>query len=94
MYKLKKALYGLKQAPRAWYDRLKGYLLRKGFTIGNLEPTFFILHKINVCLIVQIYVDDIIFGSTNESLSREFVKDMQDTFKISLIRELKYFLGL
>ena len=86
---MRKALYGLKQAPRAWYDRLKNYLLENGFIIGTLDPTLFILKKRNDHLIVQIYVDDIIFGATNEQLCREFAKNMQDTFEISLIGELK-----
>ena len=52
------------------------------------------LKKKNDCLIVQIYVDDIIFGATNENLCRDFAKNMQDTFEMSMIGELKYFLGL
>ena len=68
VYKLKKALYGLKQAPRAWYDRLKSYLLESGFEIGKVDQTLFIKKTNKDILIIQIYVDDIIFGSTNEKL--------------------------
>ena len=61
VYKLNKALYGLKQAPRAWYERRSNFLLEKNFIRGKLDTTLFILHKNNHMLIVQIYVDDIIF---------------------------------
>jgi hypothetical protein len=65
IYKLKKALYGLKQAPRAWYERLRDFLLSKGFKMGKVDTTLF-TKKIGIDLFVlQIYVDDIIFGSTN-----------------------------
>jgi hypothetical protein len=65
VYKLKKALYGLKQAPGAWYERLRDFLLSKGFKIGKVDTTLF-TKKIGIDLFVlQIYVDDIIFGSTN-----------------------------
>ena len=81
VYTLKKALYGLKQAPKAWYDRLKNFLLDIGFTIGCVDLTLF-LKKTNIdLLVVQIYVDDIIFGSTNESLYQEFSKQMQNQFE-------------
>ena len=64
----KKALYGLKQAPRAWYDRLKTFLLKNNFSIGNIDSTLFSKINKHDILIMQIYVDDIIFGSTNISL--------------------------
>nr|GFA07372.1 Gag-Pol polyprotein [Tanacetum cinerariifolium] len=64
VYRLKKALYGLKQAPRAWYDELSKFLLSKGFTKGSIYPTLFITKHRGDILLVQIYVDDIIFGST------------------------------
>ena len=67
-FKLKKALYGLKQAPRAWYERLKSYLLNSGVKIGKVDQTLFIKNTSKDILIIQIYVDDIIFGSTNENL--------------------------
>ena len=68
VYRLKKALYGLKQAPRAWYERLRKFLLEKDFTRGKVDTTLFIKRKHNDILLVQIYVDDIIFGSTDDSL--------------------------
>jgi len=83
VFKLTKALYGLKQAPGAWYERLSGFLLEKGFTRG----------KIDDLLIVQIYVDDIIFGSTNENMCSEFSKIMQKEFEMSMMGELNFFLG-
>nr|GEW06346.1 Gag-Pol polyprotein [Tanacetum cinerariifolium] len=62
VYRLKKALYGLKQAPRAWYDELSKFLLSKGFSKGSIDPTLFITKHRGYILLVQIYVDDIIFG--------------------------------
>ena len=94
VYKLQKALYGLKQAPRAWYERLSNFLLEKDFSRGKVDTTLFIKRKHNDILLVQIYVDDIIFGSTNDSLCKEFSLDMQSEFEMSMMGELKYFLGL
>ena len=94
VYRLKKTLYGLKQAPRAWYERLSKFLLEKNFNIGKVDTTLFIKRKDNDILLVQIYVDDIIFGSTNESLCKEFSIDMQSEFEMSMMGELNYFLGL
>ncbi|KAH9780087.1 Integrase catalytic domain-containing protein [Citrus sinensis] len=94
VYKLLKALYGLKQAPRAWYDRLKNFLLENDFSMGKADTTLFVKHNNQGILIVQIYVDDIIFGSTNELLCKEFSSCMSKEFEMSMMRELKYFLGL
>ncbi|KAH9725866.1 hypothetical protein KPL70_008032 [Citrus sinensis] len=94
VYKLLKALYGLKQAPRAWYDRLKNFLLENDFFMGKTDTTLFVKHKNQDILIVQIYVDDIIFGSTNELLCKEFSSCMSKEFEMSMMGELKYFLGL
>ena len=94
VYKLFKTLYGLKQAPRAWYDRLKNFLLDNDFSMGKADTTFFIKNKNQDILVVQIYVDDIIFGSTNESLCKEFSSCMSKEFEMSMMGELKYFLGL
>ena len=69
VFKLKKALYGLKQAPRAWYERLVKFLISSGFKMGKIDTTLFIKPKDKDMLIVQIYVDDIIFGATNGSTS-------------------------
>ncbi|KAK3126647.1 hypothetical protein QOZ80_7AG0559940 [Eleusine coracana subsp. coracana] len=93
VYKLHKALYGLKQAPRAWYEHLKGYLVNKGFTIGKANPTLFTRKVDNDSFVCQIYVDDIIFGSTNQSFCDEFAKIMTRKFEMSIIGELKFFLG-
>jgi len=67
VYKLKKSLYGLKQAPRAWYDRLSNFLIKNDFKRGQFDTTLFRRTLENDILIVQIYVDDIIFGSTSRS---------------------------
>jgi hypothetical protein len=66
VYKLKKALYGLKQAPKAWYERLREFLLSKGFKMGKVDTTLFTKKLGNDLFVLQIYVDDIIFGSTNQ----------------------------
>ena len=76
VFKLNKALYGLKQAPRAWYDRLSKFMLENDFTRGNVDKTLFIQRKCNELLVIQIYVDDIIFGATNKNLYKEFTKLM------------------
>ncbi|KAL5551357.1 hypothetical protein UlMin_001533 [Ulmus minor] len=94
VYKLKKALYGLKQAPRAWYDRLSKFLLKNEFEMGKVDKTLFIKTKDKDILLVQIYVDDIIFGATNKSLCEDFAKCMHDEFEMSMMGELTYFLGL
>ena len=94
VYKLTKALYGLKQAPRAWYERLSSFLIENGFSRGKIDTTLFTKEKDSELLIIQIYVDDIIFGSTNESLCQEFSQVMQGEFEMSLMGELNYFLGL
>jgi len=91
---LKKALYGLKQAPRAWYERLSSFCVSKGFTRQKIDTTFFRKESGRYFILVQIYVDDIVFGATNESLGKEFSKLMQEEFEMSLIGELKFFLGL
>jgi hypothetical protein len=77
VYKLKKALYGLKQAPRARYERLTTYLLSNGFTRGQADRTLFIKNQGTHKLIAQIYVDDIIFGATLESLAHEFSDEVK-----------------
>ncbi|GKB63540.1 retrovirus-related pol polyprotein from transposon TNT 1-94 [Tanacetum coccineum] len=94
VYRLKKALYRLKQAPRAWYDELSNFLVSKGFSKGSIDPTLFITKNGEDILLVQIYVDDIIFGSTNPKLSKRFKKLMHSKFEMSMIGELKFFLGI
>ncbi|CAN1339431.1 Retrovirus-related Pol polyprotein from transposon TNT 1-94 [Linum perenne] len=94
VYKLKKALYGLRQAPRAWYERLTSFLLSKGFRRGQVDNTLFIKVQASETLLVQIYVDDIIFGSTSPSFRQEFATLMTTSFEMSMMGELKFFLGL
>nr|GEW07417.1 retrovirus-related Pol polyprotein from transposon TNT 1-94 [Tanacetum cinerariifolium] len=94
VYRLKKALYGLKQAPRAWYDEQSNFLVSKGFSKGSIDPTLFITKHRGDIFLVQIYVDDIIFGSTNPNLSKRFEKLMHSKFEISMMGELKFFLGI
>jgi hypothetical protein len=93
-YKLKKALYGLKQTPRAWYERLRDFLLSKGFMIGKVDTTLFTKKIGNDLFVLQIYVNDIIFGSTNQDFCEEFRKMMANKFEMSIIGELSYFLDL
>ena len=94
VYFLFKALYGLKQAPRTWYDTLSEFLLENGFTRGVIDKTlFFKMHK-NDMILVQVYVDDIIFGSTTDQLCNRFAKLMQSKYEMSMMGELTYFLGL
>ncbi|RVW24427.1 Retrovirus-related Pol polyprotein from transposon RE1 [Vitis vinifera] len=88
------ALYGLKQAPRAWYERLSKFLLKRGFKMGKIDTTLFIKTKESDMLLVQIYVDDIIFGATNVSLCEEFSKCMHSEFEMSMMGELNFFIGL
>ena len=94
VYKLKRALYGLKQAPRAWYDRLTTYLTKHGFKRGSANTTLFIRTDKNSFVVAQIYVDDIVFGSTNDSLAHSFADEMKAMFEMSMVDELTYFLGL
>nr|GFA13212.1 retrovirus-related Pol polyprotein from transposon TNT 1-94 [Tanacetum cinerariifolium] len=94
VYRLKKALYGLKQAPRVWYDELSKFMLSKGFTKGSIDPTLFITKHRGDILLMQIYVHYIIFGSTNPNLSKRFEKLMHSKFEMSMMGELKFFLGI
>ncbi|GJR05831.1 putative ribonuclease H-like domain-containing protein [Tanacetum coccineum] len=94
VYKVVKALYGLHQAPRAWYETLAKYLLDNGFHRGKIDQTLFIKKQKGDILLVQVYVDDIIFGSTKKELCIEFEKLMHDKFQMSSMGELTFFLGL
>ncbi|GJU52131.1 retrovirus-related pol polyprotein from transposon TNT 1-94 [Tanacetum coccineum] len=85
VYKLKKALYGLKQAPRAWYDMLSSFLISQHFSKGAVDPTLFTRKAGNDLLLVQIYVDDIIFASTNTAMCNEFANLMTTKFKMSMM---------
>ena len=94
VYKLKRALYGLKQAPRAWYDRLTTYLIEHGFKRGFADTTLFIQKDKNYFVVAQIYVNDIVFGATNDSLAQSFADEMKKMFEMRMVGELTYFLGL
>ncbi|GJW72109.1 retrovirus-related pol polyprotein from transposon TNT 1-94 [Tanacetum coccineum] len=94
VYCLKKELYRLKQAPRAWYDELSKLLVSKGFSKGSIDLTLFITKHGEDIFLVQIYVDDIILGSTNPKLSKRFEKLMHIKLEISMMGELKFFLGI
>jgi hypothetical protein len=94
VYKLHKVLYGLKQAPRALYECLRDFLIDNGFRIDKMDSTLFTRRMGKNLFVCQIYVDDIIFGSTNKSFSDEFSKIMTDRFKMSIMGELTFFLGL
>ncbi|GJY02129.1 retrovirus-related pol polyprotein from transposon TNT 1-94 [Tanacetum coccineum] len=94
VYKLKKALYGLKQAPRAWYDMLSSFLISNDFSKGSVDPTLFIRREGNELLLVQIYVDDIIFAASTPELCDLFAKIMCSKFKMSMMGKISFFLGL
>nr|GEU86914.1 uncharacterized mitochondrial protein AtMg00810-like [Tanacetum cinerariifolium] len=94
VYKVVKVLCGLHQAPRAWYKTLANYLLENGFQRGKVDQMLFIKRQTGDILLVQIYVDDIIFGSTNKELCKAFEKLIKDKFQMSSMGELTFFLGL
>nr|GEZ61290.1 hypothetical protein [Tanacetum cinerariifolium] len=94
VYKVKKTMYGLQQAPRAWYGTLSKYLLTNGFQRGIIDHTLFIRRQRGDFILVQVYVDDIIFGSSNPQLCREFEAFMHEKFQMSAMGELNFFIGL
>ncbi|GJU75562.1 retrovirus-related pol polyprotein from transposon TNT 1-94 [Tanacetum coccineum] len=94
VYRLKKALYSIKQAPRAWYENLSSFLIQHGFTKGIVDPTLFTRRYGEDILLVQVYVDDIIFGSTNPDFSKCFANLMKNNFEMSMMGKLKFFLEL
>nr|GEX39558.1 putative ribonuclease H-like domain-containing protein [Tanacetum cinerariifolium] len=94
VHKVEKALYGLHQAPGAWYETLSMYLLDNGLHRGKIDKTLFIRRHKDEILLVQVYVDDIIFGSTKKELCDTFEKMMHEKFQMSSMRELTFFLGL
>ncbi|GJS85576.1 putative ribonuclease H-like domain-containing protein [Tanacetum coccineum] len=94
IYKVEKALYGLHQAPIAWYETLSTYLLDNGFRRGQIDKTLLIKRVKGDILLVQVYVDDIIFESTKKEMCTEFEKMMHKKFQMSFMRELTFFLGL
>ncbi|GJX36040.1 retrovirus-related pol polyprotein from transposon TNT 1-94 [Tanacetum coccineum] len=94
IYRLKKALYSLKQAPRAWHDKFSSFLIEHHFTKGIVDPTLFTRRHGDDILLVQIYVDDIIFGLTKPVFPTRFAKLMKDNFEMLMIGEMKFFLRL
>nr|GEW33944.1 putative ribonuclease H-like domain-containing protein [Tanacetum cinerariifolium] len=94
VYKMEKAMYRLHQAPRAWYGTLSKYLLKNGFQRGTIDQTSFIIRQRGDFILVQVYVDDIIFRSINLQLCREFEALMHEKFQMSNMDELNFFLGL
>jgi hypothetical protein len=93
VYKIYKALYGLKQAPRAWYECIRDFLISNAFKVGKADPTLFTKTYNGDLFVCQIYVDDIIFGSTNQKSCEEFSRVMMQKFEMSMMGELNYFLG-
>jgi hypothetical protein len=87
VYKLRKVMYGLKYAPRAWYDRLRGFLFERCFNMGKVDQTLFLLRQGKEILIVQVYVDDIFFGGSSNSLVARIAEDISREF------EMEYFSG-
>jgi hypothetical protein len=94
VYKVLKVLYGLKQAPRTWYARLKTFLLEHGYVMESVDKILFTLKHGNDFLLVQIYVDDIIFGGSFHSLMSSFQEMMENEFQMSMMGELTFFLGI
>ena len=90
----RKLFIGLKQAPRAWYERLTTYLLEKRFERGEVDRTLFIKRPNDELLVAQIYVDDIVFGATSRELTLSFDEKMKTKFKMSMVGQLTFFLGL
>jgi isopentenyldiphosphate isomerase len=94
MYKLLKALYGLKKAPRAWYARLKTFLLKHEYVMGSVDKIIFTLNPGTDFLLVQIYVNDIIFCGSFHTLVSRFQEMMGSEFQMSIMEELTFFLGI
>ncbi|GKC20537.1 putative ribonuclease H-like domain-containing protein [Tanacetum coccineum] len=94
VYKVIKALYGLHQAPRAWYETLSSFLLKNDFRRGTIDKTLFIKKNKSDIMLVQVYVDDIIFGFTTQSMCTEFEDCMHKRFQMRSMGELTFFLGL
>jgi hypothetical protein len=94
VYKLSNALYGLKQVPRTWYARLKTFLLEHVYVIGSVDKTLFTLKHDTDFLLVQIYMDDIIFGGSSHTVVSRFQEMMKNEFQMSMMGELTFFLGI
>jgi hypothetical protein len=94
VYKLSQAMYELKQAPHAWYASLKTFLLEHGYVMRSVDKTLFTLKHDTYVLLVQIYVDDIIFGGSSHTLVSRFQEMMENEFQMSMIGELIFLLGI
>nr|GEZ23867.1 copia protein [Tanacetum cinerariifolium] len=94
VYKLKKAFYGLKQAPKSWYNRLKAFFIKHEYRMEMVDNNLFTKKKSSNLFIVQIYVDDIIFGFTCQDMCDEFSKIMHDEFEMRMMGELNFFFRL
>jgi hypothetical protein len=94
VYKLSKALYRLKQASQAWYARIKTFLIEHEYVMGSIDKTLFTLNHGNDFLLIQIYADDIIFGSSSHTLVFRFQEMMENEFQMSIMGELTFFLGI
>jgi hypothetical protein len=92
VYRLSKALYRLEQAPRTWYECLRDFLISNAFKVGKVDPTLFTKTCNGDLFVCQIYVNDIIFGSTNQKSCEEFSRVMMQKFEMSMMGELNYFL--
>jgi hypothetical protein len=91
---LEEEVYIEQLVPRAWYSRLDKYLQQAGFRKGSADNNLYIKVTQDGILLIEVYIDDIIFGSTDDRLSQKFAKDMQNEFEMSLLGELSFFLGL
>jgi hypothetical protein len=85
VYKLRKVLYGLKQVPRAWFGMLRGFLFDRGFEMVMVDQTLFLIRQGRDILIVQVYLDDIVFGGSSNSLVARFAEDMSREFEMSMM---------
>nr|GEV21295.1 retrovirus-related Pol polyprotein from transposon TNT 1-94 [Tanacetum cinerariifolium] len=94
VYRLKKALYELNQAPRAWYDTLSIFLLDNNFSKGAVDPTLFTRKTGKHIFLVQIYVDDIIFASTDPKDCDMFSNEISSKFQMFMMGQMLFFLGL
>ncbi|KAM0011112.1 putative RNA-directed DNA polymerase [Helianthus debilis subsp. tardiflorus] len=94
VYRLKKALYGLKQAPRTWFKRIEGYFKNEGFERSRYDTTLFIKRRLNKCVIVSLYVDDLIYTGNDASFCENFKQSMQREFEMTDLGKMRYFLGV
>jgi hypothetical protein len=94
VYKFSNALYRHKQASRAWYARLKMFSLEHGYVMGSVDKTIFTLNHGTDFLLVQTYVDDIIFGGSSHTLVSKFQEMMESECQMSMMGELTFFLGI